>query len=264
MEIMARYILFESWEQKDYQPYAPVVAVGVSLDKVNSHIVIEQNSQHRSVKIFEKQSKGKAEIRELLMCPVFARPKDMERAEAIDARVASSALQQLPPNHGEVLDKRMVASIHVRKAYVLEQSKLKRWLDMYTWVDTTWRLHLTYHADEHDEYRICSLWAPVVGVFVHKTSFSRSVLVVEESTLLRWWHSYDWDGVVLKHRTSAEVLLRKVAVLYAEKVIGGDEKAINEAVYHSPAVGRTQRIEKSGDHGSGRERLDVIDLTGED
>ncbi len=46
MEIMARYILFESWEQKDYQPYAPVVAVGVSLDKVNNHIVIEQNSQH--------------------------------------------------------------------------------------------------------------------------------------------------------------------------------------------------------------------------
>jgi hypothetical protein len=93
-----------------------VVAVGVSLDKENNHNVIEQNSQHRSVKIFEKQSRGKAEIKELLMRPVFSSREEMEGAEAIDARVASSALRQLPPNHGEVLDKRMVASIYVRKA----------------------------------------------------------------------------------------------------------------------------------------------------
>jgi hypothetical protein len=88
--------------------------------------------------------------------------------------------------------------------------------------------------------------------------------VVEESTLLRWWHTYDWDGVVWKHQTSSEVLLSKVAVLYAEGVIGGGEKVINESVYHSKVVGKTQHTEKSGVHGSGRERLDVIDLTGED
>jgi hypothetical protein len=206
MEIMARYILFESWELKDYRPYAPVVAVGVSLDKENNHIVIEQNSQHRSIKIFEKQSRGKAEIKELLMCPVFVSREEMEGVEAIDARVASSALRRLPPNHSEVLDKRMVASVYVRKAYVLEQVKLKRWLDVYTWVDKTWRLHLTYHADEDEDYGICSLRAPVLGIFVHKTTFSSSILVVEESALLRWWHSYDWDGVVWKHRTSSEVV----------------------------------------------------------
>ncbi len=87
---------------------------------------------------------------------------------------------------------------------------------------------------------------------------------MEESALLHWWHSYDCDGVVWKHRTSSEVVLSKVAVLYAKRVIGGAEKAINESVYYYQVVGKTQRAEKSGVHGSGRERLDIIDLTGED
>jgi hypothetical protein len=264
MEIMSRYILFESWEQMDYQPYTPIVAVGISLDKDNCHIVIEQNTQQRSVKIFEKRSNGKVEIRELLMCPMCASREEIQGAEAIDARGASSALRRLFPNHGEVLDKRMVATVYGRKAYVLEQVELQRWLDVYVWVDATWSLQLVYQSAEQEEFGICSLRAPVVGVFAHKTSFSCRVFVVEESALLRWWHSYNWDGVALKHSTSSEVLLSKVAVLYAERVLGVGEEARNEVVYHPPAVGRTQRVEKSGDHEGGRERLDVIDLTGED
>jgi hypothetical protein len=59
--------------------------VGVSLYKEKSHLVIEQNSQQRSARIFERRSIGKVEIKELLMCPVFASREEMEGAGAIDA-----------------------------------------------------------------------------------------------------------------------------------------------------------------------------------
>jgi hypothetical protein len=84
---------------------------------------------------------------------------------------------------------------------------------------------------------------------------------VEESALLRWWHSYDCNGIVWKRRTSSEFVLSKVAVLYAEGVLGVGEKAMNESVYYYQVVGKTQRAERSGVHGSGRESLDVIDVT---
>ncbi len=162
------------------------MAVGTSLDKENCYFVMEQNSQHRSVRIFERRSRGRVEMRELLMCPMCASQEEIQGAEARDAGVASSALRRLFPNHGEVLDKRMVATVYGRKAYVLEQVEMKRWLDVYVWVDATWSLQLVYQSAEQEEFGIRSLRAPGVGIFVRKTSFFRSIVVVEESTLLRW------------------------------------------------------------------------------
>jgi hypothetical protein len=41
LELLARYIFFDSWINEGYQPYASIVAVGVSLDKENNHLVIK-------------------------------------------------------------------------------------------------------------------------------------------------------------------------------------------------------------------------------
>ena len=47
-EVLARYILFESWSYRGFQPlYAPIVDVGVSLDKDKNYLVVEQKSPER-------------------------------------------------------------------------------------------------------------------------------------------------------------------------------------------------------------------------
>ena len=123
LTILARYILFESWTSRDYKPlYAPIVDVGVSLDRDKCHIVVEQDRTQRCILIFDNGRPGGVQMEELAMWPIGIRRERDEGVEAIQERVAASALRRMSQVRGDIVDRRMVASIYSRKAYVLEQT----------------------------------------------------------------------------------------------------------------------------------------------
>ncbi len=135
---------------------------------------------------------------------------------------------------------------------------------MYLWDDATWHLQSTYRAAEHQEVEIYSRRAPVVDIFVQESFFSGSIVVVEENHVLRWWHTYEWDGLVWKYRTSSEVLLNRIAVLCAEGVVGSDNYKVNGSLYLSHEGGKENRVQKGEVDVPERKWVDVVDLTGED
>lgn len=228
LEIFARYILLDKWTNRGYQPiYAPVVDVGISLDKDKSHIVIEQDRTHRCIFVFDYGEPAGAQKWELSMWAAHTKREevgehikreDVGEVEAIQGRVAASALRRLPLMHGEILDKKMVASIYSRKAFVLEQAASDKWLDVYTWTDASWILQYSYKCAKSIGMGIQSLRAPIVDIFVQDTFMRDKVIVVEENQLFRWWHNYNWDGNMWKHRNSSEILLCSDFSLGSEEI----------------------------------------------
>lgn len=136
LDVIARYYLLNSWVNNNYKSRkAPVVDVGISIDKHKNHIVIEQDHTQRCLYVFENGNSARAQVEELVMCPVFVRLEEVDGAEAIQGRVAASALRRLSPERGDIVDSKMVATVHLRKAFVVEKTESSYWLDVYTWTD---------------------------------------------------------------------------------------------------------------------------------
>ncbi len=120
LEVIARYYLVKNWMNCDYRSRcAPVVDVGISIDNDRDHIVIEQDHTQRCIFVFEKGRSTGSRVDELVMYPVSLRREEVDEAEAIQGRVASSALRRLLPFHGNILDSKMVATVNIRKAFVV-------------------------------------------------------------------------------------------------------------------------------------------------
>jgi hypothetical protein len=259
LTILARYILFESWTSRDYKPlYAPIVDVGVSLDQDKCHIVVEQDRTQRCILIFDNGKPGGVQMEELAMWPIGIRRERDEGVEAIQERVAASALRRMPQVRGDIVDRRMVASIYSRKAYVLEQTATDKWLDVYVWLDASWLLRLSCRRTEQDEVGLPFLRAPIVDVFV-QNSLSSVAIVVEENEELRWWHTYEWNGSVWRYKSSNEALLKNVVVLGAVAICNGN----GESEAHQLAV-KEEEVEGNAFGkivGSSGCKADVIDLS---
>jgi hypothetical protein len=265
LEVIAHYYLLNNWMNNDYRSrYAPVVDAGVLIDKDKSHIVIEQDHTQRCIFVFENSNSVGAQVKELVMCPVFLRREEVDGAEAIQGRVAASALRRLSPVHGNIVDSKMIATVYSRKAFVLEKTESNYWLDVYTWTDALWSLRQSYYRVDSLDTRIPSLRAPIVNVFVQDVLIRGSVLVVEESDLLRWWHVYEWDGLVWRHRNSSNVLLCDNIILSTGEIgsgfVSGREKNQHVSV---KTVGLDN---KSSDCVAGfdEKEMEVIDLTREE
>ena len=265
LDVIARYYLLNSWVNNNYKSRkAPVVDVGISIDKDKNHIVIEQDHTRRCLYVFENGNSAVAQVEELVMCPVFLRQEEVEGAEAIQGRVAASALQRLSPERGDIVDSKMVATVHLRKAFVVEKTESSYWLNVYTWTDARWFLCQSFYQVDSFDSRIPALRAPIVGVFVQDALIRGAVLVVEESELLRWWHVYEGDNVALRHRNSSSALLCDNVILSAEEIGIGDVSGRREKNY---ATVKTEGYDKesSGDAvGCYTKELEVIDLTMEE
>jgi hypothetical protein len=75
-------------------------------------------------------------------------------------------LRRLFPLHGEIVDSKMVSTVHLRKAFVVERSESNYWLDVYTWTDAQWFLLQSYYRVEALDVMMPPLRAPIVGIFV--------------------------------------------------------------------------------------------------
>jgi hypothetical protein len=218
-EALAWYVLFDSWTQGDYQQlYAPIVDVGVSLDKWNSYIVIEQDHQLRCILIYDRDSQGEWRGEELLMFPVGHRQREDEEVEAIWGRVAVSALQRLSPVHGKIVYRRMVSTLYSQRAFVEERNHDRRWLELYTWANNSWQGEAMYQSIPNNEFGVHPSWAPVVDILVRDDLTRERIVVVEEDKFLRWWHTSEWNGREWKYMTSCEILLQRVVVLHANGI----------------------------------------------
>jgi hypothetical protein len=208
LDVIARYYLLNNWVDNNYESRnAPVVDVGISVDKDKNHIVIKQDHTQHCIYVFENGNSAGVQVEELVMCSVFLRHEKVEGAEAIKGRVAASALRRHSPERGDILDSKMVATVYLRKAFVVEKTESDYWLDVYTWTDARWFLCQSYYRVDSLDTRIPSLRAPIVSIFVQDALIQGAVFVVEESEPLRWWHVYEGDGVVWRHRNSSSALL---------------------------------------------------------
>ncbi len=265
LEIFARYILLDKWANRGYQQiYAPVVDVGISLDKDKSHIVIEQDHTMRCIFVFDYGEPAGAQKGELRMWPVPVKREEVGEVEAIQGRVATSALRRLPQIHGDILDKKIVASIYSRKAFILEQAASDKWLDVYTWTDASWILQDSCKCAKSIDMGIQSLRAPIVDIFVQDTFMRGKAIVVEENQLFRWWHTYNWDGNKWKHRISSEILLCNDFSLSSEEIVWNTNWKEEEA--------QLQSLKKEGEDNNyfggtaevNKKEVEVIDLSMED
>jgi hypothetical protein len=133
---------------------------------------------------------------------------------------------------------------------------------VYTWTDARWSLLQSYYRVESLDTIIPSLRASIVDIFVHDTLFRGSVIIVEESHLLRWWHVYELDGNVWRYRHSSSVLLCDGVVLFAGgigNISGGDDGRCVSL--------KTKGCDKKSSNdavGIGEKNVEVIDLTKED
>ena len=83
-EVLARYILFESWSYRGFQPlYAPKVDVGVSLDKDKNYLVVEQKSPERHMLLLDYTKPQDSQREEILMCPVSLKREECNMVESI-------------------------------------------------------------------------------------------------------------------------------------------------------------------------------------
>lgn len=274
LEIFARYILLDKWTNRGYQQiYAPVVDVGISLDKDKSHIVIEQDRTHRCIFVFDYGEPAGAQKWELSMWAAHRRREEVGEhkkreevgeVEAIQGSVATSALRRLPQMHGEILDKKMVASIYSRKAFVLEQAASDKWLDVYTWTDASWILQDSCKCAKSIGIGIQSLRAPIVDIFVQDTFMRGKAIVVEENQLFRWWHTYNWDGNTWKHRISSEILLCNDFSLSSEEIVWNTNCKEEEAQLQSLKKEGEDNKYVGGTAEVNKKEVEVIDLSMED
>jgi len=219
-EIFGRYIFFDKWTIRDYQSVRNrVFGVGISLDKRNNHLVVEQGSDLCCMLIFDGSRRE-----ELLMAPLGRRREAYEYSETIETRVSLSALRRLASMRGEIVDRRMVVTCFYRTAYVLEKVLDDLWLDVYIWVDALWKIQSSFRSAEIGRFRVHPLRAPIVNVFVSHSIFSQRIVVMEESDMLRWWHTYEGDGQSWRHRTSSEVLLNRSVILSATRIDCDEEQ----------------------------------------
>jgi len=219
-EIFGRYIFFDKWTIRDYQSVRNrVFGVGISLDKGNNHLVVEQGSDLCCMLIFDGSRQE-----ELLMAPLWRRRETYEYSATIETRVSLSALRRLACMRGEIVDRRMVVTCFYRKAYVLEKVLDDLWLDVYIWVDALWKIQSSFHSAEIGRFGVHPLRAPIVNVFVSDSIFSQRIVVMEESDMLRWWHNYEGDGQSWRHRTSSEVLLNRSVILSATRIDCDEEQ----------------------------------------
>mgnify|MGYP001040502942 FL=1 len=219
-EILGRYIFFDKWTIRDYQSVRNrVFGVGISLDKGNNHLVVEQGSDLCCMLIFDGSRRE-----ELLMAPLGRRREAYEYSETIETRVSLSALRRLASMRGEIVDRRMVVTCFYRTAYVLEKVLDDLWLDVYIWVDALWKIQSSFRSAEIGRFGVHPLRAPIVNVFVSHSIFSQRIVVMEESDMLRWWHTYEGDGQLWRHRTSSEVLLNRSVILSATRIDCDEEQ----------------------------------------
>jgi hypothetical protein len=219
-EIFGRYIFFDKWTIRDYRSVRNrVFGVGISLDKGNNHLVVEQGSDLCCMLIFDGSRQE-----ELLMAPLWRRRETYEYSATIETRVSLSALRRLACMRGEIVDRRMVVTCFYRKAYVLEKVLDDLWLDVYIWVDALWKIQSSFRSAEIGRFGVHPLRAPIVNVFVSDSIFSQRIVVMEESDMLRWWHNYEGDGQSWRHRTSSEVLLNRSVILSATRIDCDEEQ----------------------------------------
>jgi len=215
-EVLARYILFESWSYRGFQPlYAPIVDVGVSLDKDKNYLVVEQKSPERHMLLLDYTKPQDSQREEILMCPVSLKREECNMVESIQEKVAMSALRRLSSIRGDIQERNMVATLYSRKAFVVENSQSGRWLDEYVWSNAAWQLLTTFVSSPVETFGIVPLRAVIVDVFVREGINQDTIVVVEDNNVLRWWHNYEWNGLSWVYRTSSETLLYRVAILGA-------------------------------------------------
>lgn len=224
-EILGRYIFFDNWTIRDYRSArGPVVGVGISLDKEKNHLVVEQSQDLRCMLIFDGWGTGGGRREEMLMAPLGRMREAYEYTESIETRVSLSALRRLACMHGKIVDRRMVVSCFYRRAYVLEKVLDDLWLDVYIWVDALWKIQSSFRLAEIGRFGVHPLRAPIVNVFVSDSIFEQRIVVMEESDMLRWWHTYEGDGQSWRHRTSSEVLLNRSVILSATRIDCDEEQ----------------------------------------
>jgi hypothetical protein len=186
-EILGRYIFFDRRTVRDYKSVRnPFFGVGISLDKGNNHLVVEQGSDLCCMLIFDGWGADGSRREELLMAPLEQRREAYEYSETIETRVSLSALRRLACMRGEIVDRRMVVTCFYRQAYVEEKVLGCLWLDVYMWVDALWVIQSSFHSADIERFGIHSLRAPIVNVFVSDNVFAARIVIVEESNFLRW------------------------------------------------------------------------------
>ena len=223
--VLARYILFDSWNSLQHitRRYAPIVDVGVSLEDPAQYIVVEQ-SHIRYLLVYLVKQNGIQLLKQYEMAPTI-RCNTVSGGGAannepfvVDAqqqeRVAAEALARIQCINSIIIERTMVTTLYERLAFIIEVTPQYKWLFVYTWLAGMWHKKSQYEAlDAIDRERteITPYYCTDVSeMFQQYGDFNNTIIVVEQTKFIRWWHTYLWTCGSWKYSMSHHSLICRI------------------------------------------------------
>lgn len=211
--VFARYILFDSWNSLRgiVRKFAPIRDVGVSLEDPSQYLVVEQ-SHIQYLLLYLVEQNGFHLLKKYEMEPVIHRSTEIEmKAHQEESAAANHALMIIPRVNSIIIERHLVATMYEQLAYVVETSGPLRWLFIYSWCAGVWHRQSQYEAVNANHVEIKSYCAPITFIFQQNKNFNKTLVVVEETTYMRWWHTYLWKSGMWKYSMSHQLLICRTA-----------------------------------------------------
>ena len=230
-EIYARYILFDSWnslrpiKRKD----APIVDVGVSLYDPSQYLVVEQ-SHIRYLLVYLVEQNNFQLLKQYEMAPsarfntVIGKGLIDEERFAADAQqqdtAAADALTRIQRVNSIIIERTAVTNLYECLAFIIEVTPEYKWLFIYTWQAGMWRKNSQYEAidaiDRERTHITPYYCADISEMFQQYGNFNNTIIVIEETRLIRWYHKYLWTSEKWKYSMSYHTLMCRIIDLEME------------------------------------------------
>jgi hypothetical protein len=99
-------------------------------------------------------------------------------------------LDKLKPYKGEILSLTMIETCYQRAAFVTESCKDQELLILHCWKEGKWYLETFFHSTGPGDIDVEPYAGHIRDICVGSCDKYPSLLVVEESAYIRWWHLY--------------------------------------------------------------------------
>jgi hypothetical protein len=190
--ICSRYILLETLlEAPDVsQMYAPILDIGVSLDDPAGVVVIEQDDDRRWVIEYLEDDGILFPERIIPMLNTVAECRVVSEELNGDERLAYRKFEELDPYLGEILGSTMVENRYERVVYVKEFLEDSYFVVVYKWVLGAWNMDSCFRSIGPQGADVGPYTGIIRDMLLEYDSDEPSLMVIEESDYIRWWHLY--------------------------------------------------------------------------
>ena len=126
---------------------------------------------------------------------------------------AANALKAIIPVNGSIIHHFMMTTLYERLAYIAEVSATSKGLLKYNWGIGQWHRISMYEAVHPCCVEIKSYCANIIDIFRECGKDNNTMIIVEETAYMKWWHMYLWNSGTWKYSMSHQKLICRTAEL---------------------------------------------------